>query len=380
MVLNHHPGDKLFIDFAGKKLSYIDKHTGELVPIQVFIACLPYSDYGFAMAVPSQKLEDFLYALGCCLNDMGGVPHTLVTDNLKSAIVKANRYEPDVNRALEDFANHYGTTVTPTRPYRPKDKALVENQVKMVYSRVYAKLRNVQFFDIDSLNQAIQEKMRLHNQTRMQQKDYCREEKFLADEKKHLLKLPVESFEIKYYREHKIAKNNHIYLSQDKHHYSVPFTYIGKKAKVIYTRSLVKIYCEGQQIAIHPRSFRKGGYTTKKEHLCSHHQFYKDRSPSYYLQRANNHSEVLYQFTNSLFKQNKYPEQLYRTCDGILSLSRKIPRDTFIKACEIALENHHYSYKFLKQLIENNMIENTPKPIVKPLPKHTNIRGAQAYK
>lgn len=380
MVLNHHPGDKLFIDFAGKKLSYIDKHTGELVPIQVFIACLPYSDYGFAMAVPSQKLEDFLYALGCCLNDMGGVPHTLVTDNLKSAIVKANRYEPDVNRALEDFANHYGTTVTPTRPYRPKDKALVENQVKMVYSRVYAKLRNVQFFDIDSLNQAIQEKMRLHNQTRMQQKDYCREEKFLADEKKHLLKLPVESFEIKYYREHKIAKNNHIYLSQDKHHYSVPFTYIGKKAKVIYTRSLVKIYCEGQQIAIHPRSFRKGGYTTKKEHLCSHHQFYKDRSPSYYLQRANNHSEALYQFTNGLFKQNKYPEQLYRTCDGILSLSRKIPRDTFIKACEIALENHHYSYKFLKQLIENNMIENTPKPIIKPLPKHTNIRGAQAYK
>lgn len=380
MVLNHHPGDKLFIDFAGKKLSYIDKHTGELVPIQVFIACLPYSDYGFAMAVPSQKLEDFLYALGCCLNDMGGVPHTLVTDNLKSAIVKANRYEPDVNRALEDFANHYGTTVTPTRPYRPKDKALVENQVKMVYSRVYAKLRNVQFFDIDSLNQAIQEKMKLHNQTRMQQKDYCREEKFLADEKKHLLKLPVESFEIKYYREHKIAKNNHIYLSQDKHHYSVPFTYIGKKAKVIYTRSLVKIYCEGQQIAIHPRSFRKGGYTTKKEHLCSHHQFYKDRSPSYYLERANNHSEVLYQFTNSLFKQNKYPEQLYRTCDGILSLSRKIPRDTFIKACEIAIENHHYSYKFLKQLIENNMIENTPKPIVKPLPKHTNIRGAQAYK
>lgn len=331
------------------------------------------------MAVPSQKLEDFLYALSCCLNDIGGVPHTLVPDNLKSAIVKAIRYEPDVNRALEYFANHYGTTVTPTRPYRPKDKALVENQVKMVYSRIYAKLRNIQFFDIESLNEAIKEKMKLHNQTRMQQKDYCREEKFLADEKKHLLKLPVETFEIKHYREHKVAKNNHIYLSQNKHHYSVPFENIGKKTKVIYTRSLVKIYCEGKQIAVHPRSLKKGGYTTTKEHLCSHHQFYKDRSPSYYLQRANNHSEALYQFTNGLFKQNKYPEQLYKTCDGILSLSRKIPRDTFIKACWIALENH-YSYKFLKQLIENNMIENTPRPIVKPLPEHTNIRGAQAYK
>src|SRR5690625_5733884 len=99
----------------------------------------------------------------------------------------------------------------------------------------------------------------------MQQKDYCREEKFLADEKKHLLKLPITPFEIKYYREHKVAKNNHIYLSQDKHYYSVPYTYIGEKTKVIYTRSLVKIYCKGKQIAVHSREFKKGGYTTDRK-------------------------------------------------------------------------------------------------------------------
>ncbi len=380
MVLEHLPGDKLFIDFAGKTLSYIDRETGEIVEVQVFVACLPYSDYGFVMAVPSQKLEDFLYALGCCLNHLEGVPHCLVPDNLKSAIAKANIYEPDINRALEDFANHYHTTVIPARPARPKDKALVENQVRTIYSRVFAKLRNRQFFDLASLNQAIFEKVKLHNQTRMQQKEYCREEKFLADEREHLLELPIAPFEIKYYREHKVAKNNHIYLSQDKHYYSVPYSFIGEKAKVIYTRSLVNIYCRGKQIAVHPRGFKKGGYTTKKEHLCSHHQFYKDRSPSHYLQRASAHSELLYCFMEALFKQNKHPEQLYKTCDGILNLSRKAGGEVFNSACKIALEHQNYSYMFLKRLVENHMPQDLHNPINKPLPGHGNIRGASAYK
>jgi len=142
MVLTHHPADKLFIDFAGQTLPITDRHTGQITKCQVFIACLPYSDYSFVMAVASQTIDDFIRALVCCLTALGGVPRALVPDNLKSAIVKASRYEPDVNRALEDLANHYGTTVVPARAGKPKDKALVENQVKLIYNRVYAKLRN----------------------------------------------------------------------------------------------------------------------------------------------------------------------------------------------------------------------------------------------
>ncbi len=97
------------------------------------------------MAVKSQRIDDFLHALKCCLNELGGAPQVLVPDNLKSAIIKANRYEPSVNRALEDFANHYGITVVPARASKPKDKALVENQVRLIYTRVYAKLRNEVF-------------------------------------------------------------------------------------------------------------------------------------------------------------------------------------------------------------------------------------------
>jgi len=223
MVLQHKPAEKLYLDFAGKKMSYVDINTGEIIQCPVFIACLPYSDYGFAVAVRSQSLEDFIYALRLCLEFLGGVPCLLIPDNLKSAITRANNYEPDINRALEDFANHYGTAVIPTRVAKPQDKALVEDHVKLFYTRVMAKLRNETFFSIESLNKAISEKMLDHSQTGMQQKPYCREEKFLADEKPLLKPLPEEPYEIKYYKEYKVAKNNHIYLTQEKHYYSVPF-------------------------------------------------------------------------------------------------------------------------------------------------------------
>lgn len=380
MVLHHQAAEKLFIDFAGKKHSYVDIDTGEVMECQVFVACLPYSDYSFAMAVRSQSIHDFIYALTCCLNDLGGTPKVLVPDNFKSAIVKANRYEPDVNQALEDFANHYDITVVPARVRKPKDKALVENAVKLIYSRVYARLRNQQFFDLPSLNAAIKEKVNEHNQTRMQQKPYSRQERFLADEKHLLGPLPKDVFEIKYYRELKVARNNHVYLAQDKHYYSVPYSCIGLKAKVIYTRSMVHIYTKGKQVALHIRSYQQGGYSTINEHLCSHHQHYLDRSPQYYLQRASGRSEQLYSLVKLIFEQNRYPEQLYRTCDGLLNLQKKSNPDAFEKACQLAVEHQNYSYRFVFNLLENNMTDHQQTAPEQPLPNHENIRGKDYYR
>lgn len=379
MVLSHEPADKLYIDFAGKQLSYADRLSGELVSCQVFVACLPFSDYTFAMAVPSQRLEDFLYALGCCLNHLGGVPRAIVPDNLKSAIVKASKYEPEINRAMEDFANHYGTVVVPARPRKPRDKASVENQVKNVYTRVFARLRNQQFFDIDSLNQAIQELMRIHNQTRMQQKQYCRQERFIAAEKALLGELPALSFEIKYYREHKVAHNGHIYLGEDKHHYSVPFAYTGQQVKVIYTRSMVRIYARGQQIATHIRTTRTGGYTTQKDHLSSQHQHWQQRSPEYYISRARNMMPELHLLVESMFGQGKYPETQYRTCDGLFRLYRQADRAAFAQACELALEHKVYSYRFIQNILQNGTTDSQAPPHTPNLPDHHNIRGRDYY-
>lgn len=382
MVLEHKPGDKLFVDFAGSKLHYTDRSTGELIACEVFVACLPFSDYAFAMALPSQRVSDFLYALECCLIAMGGVPAALVPDNLKSAVIKANRYEPTLNQGLDDFASHYNTTVIPARAKSPKDKALVENQVKLIYSRVYARLRNVQFFDLDSLNKAIGEKVREHNQTRMQQKPYCREERFLSEEKGLLQPLPKDRFEIKYYKQLKVAKNNHIYFSEEKHYYSVPYPYIGKKVKVVFTRRMVYVFHGGRQIAVHIRGYQQSGYTTDSEHLCSHHRHYNDRSPDYYLALGKKQSTELYHLMEALFKQtDKHPEQLYKSCDGLLSLSRKSDKNTFAQACQTALENDIYSYGFIKNFLSNKM-NNAPEQdtVPVPLPAHENIRGREYYR
>ena len=379
MVLTHKAGEKLYMDFAGKKLFYVDPTTGEIIYCQVFVACLPYSDYSFVMAVRSQGVEDFLFALSCCLNKLGGVPQLLVPDNLKSAIIKASPYEPSINRALEDFANHYGTTVVPARSRKPKDKALVENQVKLIYNRVYAKLRNLQFFDLPSLNTAITEKVRDHNQTRMQQKDYCREERFLADEKHLLQPLPEYPFELKYYRELKVAKNNHLYLAQDKHYYSVPYAHIGSRVKVIYTRSMVSVYSKAKRIAVHVRDYKRGGYSTQKDHLCSSHQHYLDRSPEYYMDKARASSKGLYELIKLLFSQDRHPEQLYRSCDGLLSLSRKTSPAIFEKACLMAIEHQNYSYGFVLNVIKNKMTDQEHIAREQALPNHKNIRGKDYY-
>ena len=380
MVLNHKPGEKLYIDFAGKKLTIIDKDTGEIIQCPVFVACLPYSDYGFVMAVNSQSTEDFIWALTCCLEAMKGVPKMLVPDNLKAAIIKANRYEPDINRVMEDFANHYQTVVIPTRIISPRDKALVENQVKLIYTRVYAKLRNRQFFDLTSLNRAIMEKVKAHNQTRMQRKPYCREEKYLAEELPLLDPLPEEPFVMKFYKKYTVQVNNYIYLTQDKHYYSTPHHLIGSIVQVIYTRTLVCIYSKGEKVATHLRDRKIGEYTTIDDHLCSHHKHYKARSPQYYIQKAEGKSNTLHRLVKLIFQGPKYPEVYYKSCDGLFSLHRKTPSNVFNEACERAIISENYTYKYIDSLLKNKTFlahVNTEKQ--NPLPVHGNLRGKEYY-
>jgi len=378
-VLEHLPADKLYIDFAGKTLYYIDKETGECIHCQVFVACLPYSDYSFVMAVESQKTEDFVIVLQRCLQWLGGVPKALVPDNLKAAVIKSSKYESGINQVLEDMANHYGTTVVPARAAKPQDKALVENQVKLIYTRVYAKLRNRQFFDLHSLNEAITEKTHDHNQTRMQKKPWSRQEKFLAEERHLLAPLPKESFEIKKYRQLTVAKNGHVYLAENKNYYSAPYRLIGQKVKVIYTKNRVHIYAKGEQVAVHMRSYRAAHYTTCDNHLASHHKHYKDRSPNYYIRKAGGINPDLMTLVEMLFKQDRHPEQLYKSCDGMLRLARTAPDDILGKACRIALENKVYNYTFLKNIIENKMVEDQASLPTKQLPEHPNLRGGGYY-
>lgn len=378
-VLMHKPGEKLYVDYAGDKISYVDRETGEIIKCPVFVACLPYSDYGFAWVCRNQTTDEFVEALVACVTHLGGSPEVLVPDNLKAAVIKANRYDPELNRVVDDFANYYHMTVIPARISRPCDKALVENQVKLLYSRVYAQLRNNQFFDITSLRDAVEKKVREHNQTRMQQKPYCRQERFLAEERPLLRALPEHPFLLKRYRQYTVAKNGHIYMSMDRHYYSVPYCWIGRQADVVYTTTLVSIYVDSQCVATHVRSLAPGEYTTVKEHLASHHQHWSERSPAYYLQKAGEKSTKLVNLFEGIFAGNRPAEHHYRACDGLLSLQRKTPDDVFNRALNIALDNSLYSYRSVLNLISNDAQNRQIECENKPLPKHDNIRGKAYY-
>lgn len=195
----YKPGEKLMVDFAGDKLSYVDAETGEIVKVEVFVACMPYSDYTYVVCVPSQKTEDFLYAIRMCLEHLGGVPSILTPDNLKSAVISNDRHEPKLNKALEDMGNYYHFVVLPCDPASPTQKALVEDSVRITYNRVYARLRNRTFHSLLELNRAVWELMERHNQTRMQKRPYSREERFHAMEKELLKPLKPEPYEMRLY-------------------------------------------------------------------------------------------------------------------------------------------------------------------------------------
>ena len=217
MKENREGGKEIFFDFTGQKLSYVDRETGEIHECEVFVSSLPASDYGFALAVPSQTIDDFVYAINKCFKAIGGTPKIIVTDNLKASVVKADHYEPDINHVMESLANHYGCVVIPARSIHPKDKALVEDQVRLVYRRVFAPLRNMTFYSIEELNKAIQECMLKHNQRRMQQYSCTREERFRAIGKPNLCPLNYNPYQVEYETLLTVGSNSHVYLDRDKH-------------------------------------------------------------------------------------------------------------------------------------------------------------------
>jgi transposase len=382
MVVEHQIGNLLYVDFAGKTMSYYDKNTGEEIKAQVFMATLGYSQYAFVQAVNSQKIPDFIDALNGCVRYLGGVPLAIVPDNLKSAVIKADRYEPDINRVLEDWANHNSTTIIPARALKPKDKSLVEGLVKISYSRIYAPLRNCIFTDLPSLNSAILKQLKIHNEEKFQRKTYSRSDVFFGEEKATLKPLPQEEFKVKKYKTYTVQKNCHIALSEDNHYYSVPKAYVGQKVEVIYTKNMVSIYYQHKLVAQHLRAYSQHGYTSIASHLPSNYGFYKDRSPDYYRNASLQYNTDFQLIISHVLSKKLHPEQAYKSCDGLFSLARKTEKLLFEKACRLASLADDYSYRFIRLVLTNGTAAHFEEHIeepTQPIPTHKNIRGKQYY-
>lgn len=376
----HKAGDKLFIDYTGKKLAIVDRVTGEIKPVEVLVAVLGYSHYTYVEATLSQKKEDFISAIENSLHFYTGVPQAIVTDNLKSAVIKGCKFEPQLNETFESFAVHYGTTILPTRVYKPKDKAIVEGAVNIVYKRVFAPLRDCVFFSLLELNEAIKEQLEKHNEMGFKAREHSRKILFEQIEKMSLNQLPQHRYELKNYSWNKVHKNGHVYLNEDKHYYSVPYTYLSKKVKVVYDNTQVEIYYHHQRIAAHQRNRKHYTYTTLADHMASSHRFVSEWSSEKFLKWACDIGEPTRYMIEKILETKSHPEQAYKACLGVLHLNKKVGKERLNMACERAKHYQSYGYQVIKKILAQGL-EKEPVQLEMSIliPNHDNVRGQQYY-
>lgn len=375
------PGDKTSLDFTGKKMQVVARDTGEIRQVDVLVVVLDYSGLTYVEALNSQKKEDLVAGAVRALSYFGGATRAIVPDNMKAAVTRADKYEADLNESFADFACHYGMAVVPARPRAPQDKPVVESMVGIIYTRIFAPLRNRTFFSLAELNAAMWELLEKHNHQPLQKESQSRWEKFRREEAAHLLPLPPAPYRIKHYKKARVMKNGHIQL--EKHYYSVPYRYIGKDVKAVYTSEEVHVFLEADRIALHKRGIKPFGYTTQAEHLSSAHRFVSEWSAERFINWAGRISPEVKTYIETILSQKTYPEQAYRSCLGILSLEKKVGKDRLVGAIRRAQHYRIYHYKAIRKIIEGGLDilfeAETQENRQTRLPLHGNIRGKDDY-
>ena len=382
MLIEHKAGDKLYVDYAGDKLQLVDTDSGEVRPVEVFVGILPSSQLIYVRACYTQSTEDLVECTRTCLEYLGGSPAAIVTDNLKASVIKSSKYEPRLNQAFESFGDHYSTAILPTRAYKPKDKALVEGAVNLVYQRIYTELDNQVFTRLQDLNEAIAPLLEELNLASFKGEE-SRRERFEQEEKALLQPLPEIPYELHQSRSATVLKNGHVNFSVDKHLYSVPYTYIGKKVRMVYTSSTITIYYNYEPIAQHERDYRKLRYTSVKEHLASNYRFMSEWNPQFFIEKGKIFGEEVALYLVKMMDSKKHPEQGYKACLGLLNLASRVGAERIRKACVRAAQYENYSYWVIEDILTKRLDEIDPQTETlnekQQTPGHNNIRGNQYY-
>lgn len=380
---SHEPGALMEVDFAGAKLHYIDKYTGEVKHCPVLVMILPFSGLSYVEALENSTVPQIIKALNNGLSSFQGAPKSAISDNMKQWVKRSNRYEPVFNDTITQWASHYQINLLGTRPYTPTEKPSVENMVKITYRRVYAKLRNEEFYSLRSLNKAILEKLEEHHLVNFQKKTFSRKELFEQEEKMHLQQLPETLFVSKNYTKAKVQKNYHVFVGEDKHYYSVPYRFIGKEVRILYCPDYVEVYYKNERIAIHTRNYRRDVFTTDPSHRPKNHQAYLESkiwNSNDYLREARKYGPNTLLYFQKVLESKPNIDHTYQSCLGISRLARSYP-DRIEKACARALLGVRYNYSVLKNIIDNRMdMREDDKMEHKSIPQHSNIRGPESYK
>jgi len=374
----HVGGEKVFVDYSGKKPCVYDPKTGVKKEVELFVMAWGASHYLYAEAQQSQKIKDWIMGHVRGFEYFGCVPRLIVPDNLKSAVTKACWYDPDINQSYTKLAEHYGIGVLPARPGKPKDKPKVETGVLIIQRWIVARLRNRRFYSLPELNGAIRELLDEANHKPMQKLEKSRHELFEELERPNAGKLPNDQYKYHEWLTCKVGFDYHIEV--DKHFYSVPYQYYGKQTDVRVAERTLEVFYKNERICIHQRDMRKYQYTTLPEHMPPSHRKVSQWTPA----RLINWGRTIGLHTGNLIEQiilsKSHPEQGFRPARGIIRLGAIYGNSRLEKACAIA---GHYGLLRVRQI--NDILKNGTDRIFdipdesRTVNNTENIRGKTYY-
>jgi transposase len=378
----HRAGEKLFVDYSGKKLGVVDAQTGEVREAELFVAVMGASSYIYAEATWTQSVLDFVASTTRTFAFLGGAPASVIPDCLRSAVTKASRYESLLNRTYEEMARHYGTVVMPARPYKPKDKAKVEVSVQVVQRWILARLRNRVFHSLGEVNAAVAELVDAVNERVMKQYGKSRRQLFDELDKPALKPLPADRYEAAEWKTVSINIDYHVDVFG--HFYSVPHA-LRQEDEPIEARATsttVELFFRNRPVAAHARSYVMGKHTTLSEHMPKAHRAHAEWSPSRFLQWASEVGPKTRELIAAILDERPHPEMGYRSCLGILRLSKTYGAERLEKASARAVRVRARSYRHLATILEKGL-EDAPlpgesAPVPAPL-LHENLRGPGYY-
>ncbi len=380
MRQTHRAGEKMFVDYAGPTMEVIDPDTGEIQTAQIFVATLGASSYTYAEATWTQALPNWIGSHSRAFAYLGGVPAQVVPDNLKSGVVKACLYDPEINRTYADMAAHYDTAIMPARPRKPRDKAKVEVGVQLVERWILARLRNRRFFSLAELNQAIRELLEDLNGRVTRHLGASRRQLFEEIDRPALKPLPDQTYQYAEWKQRRAGLDYHVEVA--KHYYSVPHALAKHKLWARITDRSVEIFHNGRRVAAHMRGSGNRRHTTVDKHMPSSHRRYAQWTPARIRSQAAFIGPNTETLVDVIMRNRPHPEQGFRSAIGILRLAKTHGTERLEAACERALEIGAASYSSVASILKNNLDRRQPSPkrtTDEPAIDHTNIRGPRYF-
>ncbi len=336
------------------------------------------SSFTYAEATATQQLADWVGAHTRMVEYFGGATALWVPDQLKSAITRPCRYEPDVNRTYEDLATHYGAVVVPARPRKPRDKALVETSVLVAQRWILARLRDQTFFELGALNRAIRVLLDELNDRPLRKLGVSRRALHEQLDRPALRPLPATRYVLAHWKRCSVNIDYHVLV--ERHAYSVPFQLLREPVEVRYTTTTVEVFFKGRRVTSHPRRY-DGRPSTVAEHMPSAHRAHAEWTPSRLIRWAAKVGPATARLVTRILESRPHPEQGYRAVLGIMRLGRQHGNVRLDAACARAVALGSYRYRTVKNILASGQdrLPLEPPAETNPTPAHTNLRGSAYY-